>query len=82
MNVKFVLTLLCGIWAVGIGARVSYALMLSAPGTSPVFMYPRFVLFFDFVPLFVFGFATLAVGIWEYGRDLQAAHVGDVMKNE
>lgn len=72
MNTKEVLMFLCGIWALGIGARMSYCLL--AHGGACVYNYPRFVVAFDYIPLAVFGMFLLAFVV----RDI---YLGDVIKN-
>ena len=80
MNVKNVLVWLCGIWALGIGARSSYCIYTY--GSSCVFNYPLFVVLFDFIPLTVLGLSVVSLNLWEYVRDIKDTRLGEVTKNE
>ena len=67
MSYKTIIFWLCGLWALGLGARMSLELLLSDTG---IFI-PRDILYgcniwFDFIPLCVFGLIT----VWYQTKEL------------
>lgn len=62
MNKQNVLILLCGIWSLGLGFRYSVEL-LASDGWIHVPKYPGYGvnIWFDFLPLSIFGLATTII---------------------
>lgn len=64
MSYKILAMWLCGLWALGLGARISLELLLSDTG---IFV-PNYTIniVFDFVPLMLFGLVT----VWYQTKEL------------
>jgi len=77
MKYRTVLIWLCGIWAAGIGIRMSYELWTA---NQSYYIVSFNSLWVDFLPLALLGLGVLVTGLYDYWRDLDNTHLGDVLE--
>lgn len=81
MDIKRIVTCLCGIWAFGLGLRICVSLAY-ADGVYLFYTNTPVYFFWDFGPLCLLGAATVAINIHDYYRVLCVRHLGCVIRNE
>lgn len=85
MGIKNILVGLCGIWALGIGARMCYELLLDRQKYGELsggFIVFQSSLLVDFVPLFALGLFVVTSGVYDYLRDVREGCLGEVVAHE